>query len=70
MKAKPKPKAKSKKSSTVSLSPTTDKQWQIESDAQTLKRAMEVKGDPSRLKLAQEYCTKEAEALKQVSKMK
>lgn len=71
---KPKPKTASKKKSTlktaVSLTPVSDKQWQIESDARTLKQAMEIKGDPSRMKAAQEYCTKEMEALKKVSKMK
>lgn len=70
MATKPKPKAKAKPRAAVSLSPTTDKQWQIEDDARMLKRAQEVRNDPARMKAAQEYCAKEIDALKQISKMK
>lgn len=70
MATKQKPKAKSKSKATVSLSPTADRQWQIEEDARMLKRAQEIRNDPARLKSAQKYCAKEMEALKQVSKMK
>lgn len=72
MAPKPKPKAKSKPKAnvTASLNPTTDNQWRIQDDARTLKQAMEIKKDPKRMQQAKEYCTKEMEALKQVSKMK
>lgn len=69
IKAKPKPKSKTSNAK-VSLSPTTDKEWQIQSDARTLKEAMAIKGDPNRMKAAQQYCNKEMESLKQITKMK
>ncbi len=70
MATKAKPKAKPKPKAAVSLSPTTDKQWQIQDDARTLKQAMAIKQDSARMKAAKEYCMKEIEAMKQVSKMK
>lgn len=66
--AKPKPKPKNKKAA-MPMPMSSDKQWQTENDARTLKQAMEVQADPKRMKAAQEYCTKEMEALKQVSKL-
>ena len=44
--------------------------WRIENDARTLKQSMEIQSDPKRMKAAQEYCDKEAQALVQVSKLK
>ena len=69
---KPKTKsAKKPKNKTVAtLSPANDKEWQIRDDARTLKDAMAIKSDPSRLKAAQDYCSKEMETMKQIQKMK
>jgi len=67
--AKPKPKAKTQ-SKVISLNPTTDKQYQIQDDARMLKRAQEIRNDPARMKAAKEYCVKEMETMKQVTKMK
>ncbi|MHB8172719.1 MAG: hypothetical protein ACYDG6_14515 [Thermincolia bacterium] len=68
-KGKTKIKPKGKKSTAV-LSPHSDAQWRIQEDANTLKRAAEIKSDPKRMKDAKTYCAKEIDALKQVSNMK
>lgn len=65
-KARAKPKSAIK---VKAVSPDSEKDWRIQDDARTLQRAMEVKGDPKRLKAAKEYAVKEMEALKQVSKI-
>lgn len=65
-KAKPKKTAKPK----ATLLPDNETEWRIREDADTLKRAMAIKSDPSRLKAAQEYVSKEMEALKKITKMK
>jgi hypothetical protein len=43
-------------------------QWRAESDAHALKRAQEIMGDSSRLKMAQGYIQKELTAIQNVAK--
>jgi hypothetical protein len=43
-------------------------QWRAESDAHALKRAQEIMGDNSRLKMAQGYIQKELTAIQNVAK--
>lgn len=64
---KPAPKPKPVK---AALLPNSETEWRIRDDADTLKRAMAIKSDPSRLKAAQDYATQEMDALKKISKMK
>lgn len=69
-KKSPVKKSTPKKSMASTLMPNSEKEWQTKDDARTLKEAMAIKSDPSRLRAAQDYATKEMEALKQISRMK
>lgn len=68
--AKPKSPSSKAKSPSVAGPFNNDTDWRTRDDADTLKKAMAIKSDASRLKAAQEFVTKEMEALKQVSRMK
>jgi hypothetical protein len=63
-------KSKKTSKSKATLTPFNETEWRIREDAETLKRAMAIKNDPTRLKAAKDYATKEMEALKKISKMK
>lgn len=70
VKAKTKVKAKAKSKAAIGSAIPSDRDWQAEDDARTLKRALEIKNDPKRMSAAQAHANKEMEAMKQISKMK
>jgi hypothetical protein len=46
---------------------STDDQWEIQRDCETLMRAKEIVEDPKRLEKAQAFFTKQTEAMKALS---
>lgn len=50
------------------MSPSSDKDWQAQSDAKTLQSAAEIHGDPKRHKAAHEHLGKMASAMKSAHK--
>ena len=47
-----------------------DKQWQVQSDAETLIRAKEIQQDKARYNAALKFCREKCEALKRVTEGK
>jgi hypothetical protein len=56
-----------KKNRIAGMSPFDDSRWRAQSDLDTLKRAIEIKKDPKRLKAAQELAKAELEATAKVA---
>lgn len=68
---KTKSKTKSKPSIISKSSPMNEEmKWRAQSDARTLKDAIEIKKDPKRLLAAQKHVNMEISAMREVSKMK
>jgi len=59
---------KAKKKSTVSAQPTMDRKWEVQSAADTLIRALEVKDNRSLYKAAKSELKKREKAIKKVIK--